>query len=234
MDIYPAIDIKGGRVARVAGAPGAGDPDPLAQASALVAEGARWLHVVDMDRAFRTGGENTEWIRRICTLPGVAVQVGGNLVEPVWVIEAIQAGAARVVLGTAAALDQPLLERLVAATGPERAALAIEVRRGRVVRRGRGKPVAALAVELARHAADRGVSVAVHRDLDRDGLLAGADLDGAAALAALGIVQVIAAGGVGTVQELRRARQLGLAGVIVGRALHEGRFTLEQALACSR
>lgn len=231
MDIYPAIDIQGGCVVR-RGAPGGWGADPVAQAEAFVAAGARWLHVVDLDRAFRTGTDNTRWVRRICAMGGVAVQVGGNLVEPVWVAEAAAAGATRVVFGTAAALDEALLGRLVEVTGRDRAAVAIELRGGRVALRGSTASIGAAPGELVQHVVAGGVATVVHRDLDRDGRLSGADLEGAAALGQAG-ARVIAAGGVGSLQELRTARALGLDGVVVGRALYEQRFTLREALRCS-
>ncbi len=232
MDLYPAIDIKGGRVMRLAGAPGAPAADPLAQAEAFVAQGARWLHVVDLDRAFRTGADNTRWVRQICAVSGVAVQVGGNLVEPDWVAEAAEAGAARVVFGTAAALDEALLGRLVEVIGRDRAAVAIELRGGRVAVRGSTFDSAVAPGELVQRVVAGGVPTVVHRDLDRDGRLSGADLEGAAALGDAG-ARVIAAGGVGSLQEVRTARALGLDGVVVGRALYEQRFTLREALGCS-
>ncbi len=230
MDLYPAIDIKGGRVVRrAAGAA----PDPVGQAETYLAQGARWLHVVDMDRAFRTGSDNAAWLRRICALGRGAVQVGGNLTDVTWVAEAIEVGAARVVLGTAAALNSGLLERLVQVTGPARAALAVEMRGGRVVLRGREAPPDVAPAELARRARAVGIEVVVHRDLDRDGQLGGADLEGAASLLASGAA-VIAAGGVGALDEVRAAQALGLHGLIMGRALHERRVSLPEALACLR
>lgn len=233
MDLYPAIDIEGGRVVR-AGRPRTGAAaDPVAQAEAYVAQGAHWLHVVDLDRAFGTGRDNDAWVRRICGLDGVRVQVGGNVADPEWARAAVEAGAARVVLGTAAALEPALLARLLGAVGRERAALAVDVRAGRVALRGRETPVRATPAALAERALAYGVPVVVHRDLLRDGLLRGADVDGAAALVQDGLA-VVAAGGVGALDELRTARRRGLAGVIVGRALHEGRFSLAQAIVCCR
>jgi phosphoribosylformimino-5-aminoimidazole carboxamide ribotide isomerase len=213
VDIYPAIDIENGRVARTA----AGErDDPLALAEAYTAEGARWVHVVDMDRALDTGGENDRLVRRLCGLSGVAVQVGGNITDSGWAGDMVDAGAARVVLGSAAAVEPGRLAQLVSAVGIDHAAVALDVRRG-----------APLLAELR----DIGVRTVLYRDLARDGTLGGTELEGAAALAQQGF-EVIAAGGVASLQELEAAARLGLNGVIVGRALLEGRFTLSEAIAC--
>ncbi len=221
MDIYPAIDIENGRVARTA----AGErDDPLALADAYVAEGARWVHVVDMDRALDTGGENDRLVRRLCGLSGVAVQVGGNITDSAWASDMVDAGAARVVLGSAAAVEPGRLAQLASAVGIDRAAVALDVRRG--------APLPVTLEQLSALLRDIGVRTVLYRDLERDGTLGGAELEGAAALMRYGF-EVIAAGGVASLQELESAARLGLAGVIVGRALLEGRFTLSEAMACS-
>ncbi len=235
MEIYPAIDIKGGRVVRMLEGARVAEhgygADPLAQASEFVADGARWLHVVDMDRAFRTGDDNSEWIRRICGGGNVAVQVGGDIASVEWARDAVSAGASRIVLGTRAVLDPELLAMLVRDIGPGRAAVAVDVRDGRVALRDRDEPLAVMVSELVERARDVAVRTVVYRDIGRDGMLVGPDLEGAGVLAEQG-VEVIVAGGVGGLSDLEAARALGVAGVIVGRALHEGRFTLQQAIAC--
>lgn len=235
MDIYPAIDIHRGHLARLdgsvpTGAPVPGDPVELAQA--YVAQGARWLHVVDMDRALGSGAGNDRVVRRLCALSGVGVQVGGNITVADWALDMVAAGAARVVLGAAAALDPEYLERLVTRVGVERVAVALDVRAGALAARGSEAPLPVSLSDLTALLGRLGVRTVLHRDLARDGTLGGAELEGAAALAAQGFA-VIAAGGVASLDEVRQATRLGLAGVIVGRALLEGRFTLDEALACS-
>ena len=235
MEIYPAIDIKGGSVLR-ADAPGSGAApeaaDPLAQAGALVARGARWIHVVDMDRALGTGEQNDEWVRHICSLGEVQVQVGGNVNTARWAEEAMGAGASRVVLGMGVVANPVLLTDIVSSTGPGAVAVAVDVRDGRPALRGEAEPFALDLSDVIQRVREGGIEIVVHRDLERDGSLTGADLAGATALSQLGL-EVIAAGGVAGVAELTEARNLGLGGVIVGRALYEGRFTLEEAIACS-
>lgn len=235
MEIYPAIDIKGGRVLRADASSSGVAPDaadPPAQAEALAARGARWIHVVDMDRALGTGEQNDEQVRRICSLGEVQVQVGGNVNTARWAEEAMGWGASRVVLGMGVVGNPALLTDIVSSIGPGAVAVAVGVRDGRPGLRGEAEPFALDLSEVIQRVREGGIEIVVHRDLERDGSLGGADLAGATVLSQLGL-EVIAAGGVAGVAELTEARNLGLAGVIVGRALYEGRFTLEEAIACS-
>lgn len=233
MEVYPAIDIKGGRVVRYAedGPDVVYRQDPVAVAEALVAEGAAWLHVVDLDRAFDTGRDNDEVVRRVASLAGVRMQVGGRLGGPEQVARALELGAARAVVATGAATDPRVWESIAAAVDPSRLGVAVDVRAGRLAQRGSDRPLPVDPEGLVRRAVAAGVRTIIHRDLDRDGELAGADIDGAAHLTGLG-ADVIVAGGVGSAAHLLAARDAGLAGAVVGRALHEGRLTLREALAC--
>ena len=237
MHIYPAIDIQRGKVVRLFEGERSSETvyadDPLAQAERFLAEGARWLHVVDMDRAFETGGDNSESIRSIAKLVGVSVQLGGLLRTREQVRRGLDAGAARVVAATAAVLDPALLDSLVEEAGPGRLAVAIDVRHGVPALRGSKVPVRETALELTRRAAGAGVETIVYRDLERDGALAGFDSSGAAALLVV-LNDVIVSGGGSSLEDLRAARDAGLGGAIVGRALYDGRFTLREAIACSR
>lgn len=235
MDILPAIDLRGGRVVRWVEGDALRetpyDDDPLARARAFRQEGAQWLHVVDLDRAFHSGADNDAVVKALCALDDLDVQLGGNITETTFVARAVEWGAQRVVLGTAAAVEPTLLGELVHAVGPERAAVALDVRGGRPALRGGSVPLSVSVNELLDRVQVAGVTTVVHRDLDRDGLLVGADLEGAAGCKRDGVA-VIAAGGVDGLDAIVRARALGLAGIIVGRALYEGRFTLTEALAC--
>lgn len=233
MQVYPAIDVQGGRVARPTGkGTVTGYPsDPVALAEDFVTQGARWLHLVDLDRAF-DAGDNDGLIRRIAQIAGVRVQAGGLLASPADIARAIELGASRAVVATAATADPVVLDAIVSSGDPSRLAAAVDVRRGRVVRRGSPDALAVSPEELVRRAVALGIEVVVHRDLERDGALAGADVDGATRLNGLG-AEIIVAGGIASRAHLLAARDAGLAGAIVGRALHEGRLTLEEALACS-
>lgn len=228
MDLYPAIDVQGGRLAR---APDGAAADPAVRAREFARAGARWLHVVDLDRA--TGrGHNARVMTALLSTPGVRVQLGGALTDPAAIFAGLAAGAARVVLGPRGALDPSLVRELLDRHGVERIAVGIDVRDGRVADRASGAQLDATPAELAARLVAAGVRTVVYADAARDGALAGPDVDGARAIADLGL-QVIVSGGVSSLDDLRRARQAGLAGAVVGRALLENRFTLAEALACA-
>ncbi len=229
MELYPAVDIEGGRVARSRSA-----ADPLAAVRQFARDGARWVHAVDLDRAFGKG-ENRDVIRSLLAEGGggVRIQVGGGLTTDAAIAELLGWGATRVVIGTAAAVDPALVARLLARYGAERLAVGIDARDGRVAARGSDVTLALTPLELARRVRGEGARTVIYTDAARDGSLAGPDVDGARAIAALGGgLDVIVSGGVASLDDLRRVREAGLAGAIVGRALHDGRFTVREALAC--
>lgn len=234
MELYPAVDVQGGRLARVP--PGAARratasaDDPVAVAGAFARDGARWVHFVDLDRAFGTG-DNREIARAFLAAATTRVQVGGGLRTQAAVEEMFAWGAARVVIGTPAATDPALVDRLLARHGAERLAVGIDARDGRVVARGSTEVFQLTPLELATRVKQRGARTVIYTDVQRDGMLLGPDVAGAQAIAALGL-DVIASGGVASLDDLRRVRAAGLAGAIVGRALYEGRFTFAEALRC--
>jgi phosphoribosylformimino-5-aminoimidazole carboxamide ribotide isomerase len=206
--------------------------DPVAAAADLVRQGATWLHVVDMDRATGTGRENSDMVSRVAAIDGVEIQLGGNVDSALWVRESLEAGVSRIVLGTSVALEAALFEDLVHEAGAERCALAIDTRSGVAALRGSSELVGLTVEQLVDRAMSLDVMTVVFRDIVRDGTGQGADIDRAARVAELG-ASVIVAGGVAGLDDIRAAREAGLAGVIVGRALHEGRFTLWEAMLCS-
>ena len=227
MELYPAVDIEGGRVARSTSA-----SDPIAAVRQFARDGARWVHVVDLDRAFGKG-ENRELTRRLLAEAAVRIQVGGGVTSDDGVAELVGWGATRVVIGTAAAVDAVLVARLLGRYGADRLAVGIDARDGRVAARGSDVRLALAPLELARRLRGQGARTVIYTDAARDGSLAGPDVNGARAIAALGGgLDVIVSGGVASLDDLRRVRDAGLAGAIVGRALHEGRFTLREALTC--
>lgn len=225
MLVYPAIDITGGRVARSDGL------DPVAAAEQFLAAGASWLHVVDLDRAFAGGRDNDGLVRRIAALPGANVQVGGLLTGLEQVEHTLALGVARAVVATVAAAAPGVLERIARAVPGVRLAVGIDVREGRVVARDVPEPLPVEATALARRAAAAGIGVVVYRDLGRDGALTGPDLAGASRLVGLA-GSVLLAGGIAGIGDLEAAREAGLAGAIVGRALYQQRLTIQEALAC--
>jgi phosphoribosylformimino-5-aminoimidazole carboxamide ribotide isomerase len=236
VELYPAVDVQGGRVVRFA----QGEPsratayadDPLAMARAFADAGARWVHFVDLDRAMGRPADNRELARRFLEHAPLRVQVGGGLRSEDAIEEMLAWGAHRVVIGTKAATDPALVERLLARHGPERLAVGIDARHGRVAVRGWTEVFDLTPRDLAARVRAQGATTVIYTDVSRDGMLSGPDVVGATVLARLGLA-VIASGGVASLEDVAAVRTARLAGVIVGRALYEGRFTVAQALACS-
>jgi phosphoribosylformimino-5-aminoimidazole carboxamide ribotide isomerase len=238
VDLLPAIDIRSGRVVRLSQGEATrqtvyGD-DPVATAELFLEQGAGWIHVVDLDRAFGTGA-NLEVIRTLIERVGsrVRVQLGGGLRTLDLVRGGAELGVTRLVIGTAAALDPDFIPVAVGAVGPERLAVAIDARQGRVALRGWTETSSRRVDHLAREVIGHGVETLVYTDIDRDGMLCGPDLSGAIAVQALG-ARVIASGGVTSTDDIREACEAGLNGVIVGRALYDGRFSLAAGLKAAR
>jgi phosphoribosylformimino-5-aminoimidazole carboxamide ribotide isomerase len=234
LDLYPAIDIRIGRVVRLSQGESTRQTvygtDPAAVAEGFADRGARWIHVVDLDRAFGDG-DNEETVRRILerVRGRVRIQVGGGLRVLDRVKRGIELGADRLVIGTAAATDPGFLEAVVAEVPAERLAVGVDARGGWVAVRGWTETSTLRTTELASRALASGISTLIYTDVARDGMLQGPDIPGALELQGQGAI-VIASGGVASLDDLRRIADAGLAGAIVGRALYEGRFDLSQAL----
>lgn len=235
--LFPAIDLRDGRCVRLY----QGDydretvynDDPVAQARAFAAAGARWLHVVDLDGARSGEPRNREVVAAIAAAVDVPVQSSGG-VRSVEAAEALfDAGVARVVLGTAA-LEDPALVHTLAAR--HRVAVGLDGRAGEVAVRGWLEGSGAGVLDVAAAFEDAGVEALIATDISRDGTLAGPDLEGLAALVGAVGTEVIASGGVGSLEDLRSLAALEvdgrrLAGAIVGRALYEGQLDVGDALA---
>jgi phosphoribosylformimino-5-aminoimidazole carboxamide ribotide isomerase len=238
--LFPAIDLLGGRCVRLYQgdydqATTYGD-DPAAQAAAFCAEGAQWLHAVDLDAARSGTQTNLDAIAAICAVAGdagVPVQVGGG-VRSVAAAEALFArGVTRVVLGTAALEDPDLVDTL-AASHP--VAVGLDARDGEVAVRGWVQGSGRTVADVAARFADAGVAALVVTDIARDGALVGPDTAGLAALLAEVAIPILASGGVSTLVDLTTLAAVEvdgrtLAGAVVGRALYEGAFTLSAGLA---
>ena len=207
--------------------------DPAAAVQRLAAEGAHWVHLVDLDQAYGTGS-NRDLVRAILAArpPQLAVQIGGSVRSEDAVRELLEWGASRVVIGCAAVAEYPdLAPRLIRRHGPARLAAAVDATEGRLLPRGRPVVVNIDMLTLGEQLHHAGCVHVIYTDVHRDGLLRGPDIDGATKLAALGL-EVVASGGVSSLADLTAIRDAGLAGALVGRALHEGRFTLAEALRC--
>lgn len=230
-ELIPAIDVLDGAVVRLE----RGDyeavtvyrDDPVAVANEFVAAGASLVHVVDLEGA-RSGVPDVALRRRFGD-SGVPFQIGGGLRTVDEIVGAIADGARRAVAGTIAVWNEAELAAMVAAVGAEKVVAAIDVSGGRARGGGwldDGRPVADVVAGLQRVGVVRALVTAI----SRDGMMSGPDLDLLATVAASGL-QVIASGGVGTVDDLTDLARQDLSGAIVGRAIYEGRFTVAEAVA---
>ncbi len=237
MILYPAIDLKDGRCVRlVRGEMSAAtvfNDDPPAQAKSFAASGARWLHVVDLDGAFAGKSRNGAAVDAILRATPLKVQLGGGIRSEKAISFWLARGAARVVLGTAALTD-PALVKSACRAWPGRIALAIDARGGRVAVEGWARTSDVAALDLALAFEDAGAAAIVHTDIERDGVLAGANVAATAALARRLKTPVIASGGISPeadIAALKAHEQDGISGAIIGRALYDGRIDLARALA---
>jgi phosphoribosylformimino-5-aminoimidazole carboxamide ribotide isomerase len=238
MKIIPAIDLLGGRAVRLE----RGQRDkatvfserPWELAGELCAGGAARLHVVDLDGAFAGARAHAEVIGKIIAAAPVPVQVGGGLRDVAAVRAALDGGAALAVLGTAA-IDDPAAVEAACAAHPGRVIIAVDARDGVVAVAGWVRSAGVTAVELARRAAGWGAAAVLYTDVARDGVHAGPNVAATAELvAAVGDrLEVIASGGVSSLDDLRALRAAGVPAAIVGRALYDRRFTVAEAVAAA-
>jgi len=238
--IYPAIDLKAGKVVRLAEGDMAratiyGD-DPAAQALAFTRLGATHLHVVDLDGAFAGAAVNGAAVEAVVkTFPG-KVQIGGGIRDRAAIDRWLALGVDRVVIGTAA-LEDPDLVREAAGELPGRIIVAVDARDGMVATRGWADVSTVSIVDMAARFADAGVAALLFTDVGRDGLLKGCNVEATRALARATAIPVIASGGVkdiGDIHALLAAAGDGIEGVITGRALYDGRLNLAEALDVAR
>ncbi len=238
MILYPAIDLRRSRVVRLAQGNAAKETvyshDPVAQAQAFVAEGATWLHVVDLDRAFGDG-DNLKVVATIVEALGteVRVQAGGGFRSIAAIVAAIEARAARVVIGTAAVRTPELLIEAAQAVGAEQLAVGLDAHDGMVAVRGWTERTGVRVEDAAQRALGAGITTIVYTDIARDGMLTGPDLEGCRALIGLG-AQVIASGGFASLDHVAAARDAGCAGAILGRSLYEKTISLKEALGAAK
>ena len=236
MILFPAVDIRGGRAVRLH--LGHFDEEtvyadsPLEAARAWVDAGARHLHVVDLDGA-RTGApEHLDQLRAMAEELDAPIQYGGGLRTVESVRGALDAGAGRVVLGTAALRDEALLDSVLELAGPERVVVAVDVRGGHVSVAGWTEGTQLAPEDLVARLERRGARIFAYTNADHDGTLAGPDLDGLRRVASAVGARVIASGGIASLADLEAVRDLGLdnvEGVIAGKALYERRFSVAEA-----
>ena len=231
LEILPAIDVLGGRAVRLAGGKRdevtleGGEPSELS--ARLAGEGAERLHLVDLDGAF-SGVPSIELVERVAAAGSVPLQVGGGYRSLDAIAAALDAGADRVMVGTAA-LAPGFLEEAVGRFGGS-LVVAVDVRDGRVAVEGWTEVSELTPAELAERCASLGVARLLVTSATRDGSLSGPDLSLVESVLAAG-PPVLAAGGIATLDDLRALRRTGCEGAVVGSALMAGRFTLAEALA---
>jgi phosphoribosylformimino-5-aminoimidazole carboxamide ribotide isomerase len=232
--IYPAIDLRNGKVVRLK----QGDPnrqttysdDPASTARRWLEAGARWLHVVNLDGAL-SEGDNKNWealhsILQVANDKKAMIQFGGGLRTFESIRQALDLGISRIVLGTIAVEQPHILEHALTSFGPEHVAAGIDALNDLVQVRGWQEQTAVTTSELAARLASLGLKWIIFTDVARDGVSSGLNIPTTRELARTTGLRVIASGGVDTDQDIQAASKAGLAGVIVGRALYEGRITI--------
>ena len=236
--VFPAIDLREGRVVRLA----QGDPDrqttyaddPAAAARRWISTGARWLHVVNLDGAFGSGQEaNLKALGQIldeALRKEVSVQFGGGIREQEDIRHLLDLGVSRVVLGTAAARDPGLVGQAVEAFGPQSIAVGVDVRGGKVQVKGWTEDADIDPLTFGRLVKNLGAVWAVHTDVSRDGVEAGLNTSAAGCFQKAAGLKVIGAGGVSSLEDIRKARRAGLHGAITGRAIYEGTLDFKRAV----
>jgi phosphoribosylformimino-5-aminoimidazole carboxamide ribotide isomerase len=243
MILFPAIDLKEGQCVRLKqgdmGQVTLFNADPADQAGKFTAEGAEWLHLVDLDGAFAGKPVNAAAVEAILKAIKVPVQLGGGIRDLARIEDWLLKGVSRVILGTIA-LKKPELVKGAARVFPHRVAVGIDAKRGRVAVEGWAETTDVPVLDLARRFEDAGVTAIIYTDIDRDGLLQGVNAEATAELAAKLSIPVIASGGVAGPEDIDRLKAVlprsrqgggGIAGVIAGRALYDGRLDLRSAIA---
>lgn len=237
--LYPAIDLKDGRCVRLLH--GRMDQstvyndDPGAQAAAFSENGFSWVHIVDLNGAFSGRSENTEAVRSVLEASDVDTQLGGGIRDMAAVESWLSAGLSRVILGTAAVRDAAFVAEACRAH-PGRIVLGVDARDGRVKTDGWDGDSGHTPLEIVKRYEDQGVAAVVYTDISRDGALAGVNVEATAALAEEAAIPVIASGGVASADDIRalRAAHDNIEGVIIGRALYDGRIDIGEAFAAAQ
>ncbi len=238
MIIFPAIDLKGGRCVRLKRGEMASatvfNDDPPDQARNFANVGFEWLHCVDLDGAFEGRSANGDAIKAIRAAISLPIQLGGGIRDRAAIESWLAAGLSRVILGTAA-LRNPALVREAAIAHPGCIAVGIDAKDGMVAVEGWAETSDITAIELAKRFEDAGVAAIIFTDIARDGMLQGVNLQATVALADSVRIPIIASGGVSSLDDIKEiASCANIAGVIIGRALYDGRVDPRAALEIAR
>lgn len=238
MIIYPAIDLRGGKVVRLR----EGDPDhqitfsddPVATAQQWIDDGAEWIHMVNLDGAFAAANDNSRILESVAKL-GVKVQFGGGLRDMDALQNAIDLGASRVVIGTLAIKNPDAVGEAVEKFGVEAVCVALDAKDGKVTTHGWTELSEHTPIEFGRLIAKKGVKHALYTDVKRDGSLIGVNVHDTIALGRNTGLQVIASGGVSRMSEIEQlAKSKVVSGAIIGMALYQNKITLGEALLAAK
>lgn len=236
MMIIPAIDLRGGQCVRLVQGKLEQETvyskDPVFVAKLFQAQGAQRLHIIDLDGAFSGVVQNLEIIKKICSEVTIPVQVGGGMRRMDMIEKVFEAGAAKVILGTIAVTNPPLLEEALQKFG-KKIIVAIDAKEGKVAIGGWKDETPVKAADLARQMKKAGVGEILYTDITRDGTLEGPNLKGIKTMAQTSAVPVIAAGGISTLKDVQKISALeknGVAGMVIGKALYTEAIKLEEAV----
>lgn len=241
MIVYPAIDLKGGRVVRLlqgrADAETVYSNDPAAPAREFKEAGAEWVHVVDLDGAFTGEQANAEAVEAILE-SGLKVELGGGIRSLEVVRRWLGLGVQRVVIGTKAVTDPNFLHECLKQFSPESIAVGIDAMDGKVAVKGWLEKVDLCAIEFSRSVQEIGANTIIYTDISRDGMLSGPNFEAQIELLKELDIEVIASGGVASIEDIRRFREIeathpNLNGVITGKAIYDGNLDLAEAIAAA-
>jgi len=235
MHLFPAIDLRSNQVVRLHqgdyGKQTTYGADPVEQAQAFAAAGASWLHVVDLDGARSGHMVHLDVIRRICKETKLKVEVGGGVRGEPQIDALLNAGVTRVILGTAALQRWQWFESLMGnPTYRGRLVLGLDAREGKLAVSGWEQTTDVAAIDIARKVSDWPLAAIVYTDIATDGTMQGPNIEATRQIAEATHTPIVASGGVGTLEHLRALRTLPIQGAIVGRALYEGAFTIDEAV----
>lgn len=233
IEIIPAIDIRGGRCVRLYQGDyrqeTVFDEDPVTAALTWYSQGARWLHIIDLDGADAGKPQNTKVVEEIVKESGLSIELGGGIRQEEVAEEMLRLGISRIILGTAAIENRALVEKLCRQFG-EAIAVSLDARDGKIATHGWQKNTVVEVLQLSREMLDIGVRRFIFTDIKRDGTLTGPDFDMIDRLLTETNIPVIVAGGISRLEHLRRLKELGAEGAIIGRALYTGDINLAEAI----
>ncbi|MGE5416178.1 MAG: 1-(5-phosphoribosyl)-5-[(5-phosphoribosylamino)methylideneamino]imidazole-4-carboxamide isomerase [Acidobacteriota bacterium] len=239
MIIFPAVDIKDGLCVRLVQGRKEDQTvyskDPAQMARQWQSQGAEWIHVVDLDGAFSGVPKNTEIIKNIAATLTIPFQLGGGIRDIETARSYLELGVSRIIVGTRAQEDHSFVENLISEFGPEKIIVGIDAKNGFVAVKGWEDTTETRAIDLAQDMMKIGVLRTIYTDVSRDGLLQGPNHQAIGEMAKQSGLAVIASGGVSTVEDIVRLRAIaGVEGAIMGKALYDGKITLETVLLAAK